>query len=218
MDVARQSTGEPLLTTADLAAREDFTLGGVIVSPSPRALRGPAGAENIEPRVMQVLVLLAEGAEQVVTRETLFNRCWGGVYVGDDSLNRAVAAVRRAVAVVGGRFEVETIPRTGYRLVVPHAESDFDVQPQPGRARLSRRTALAGAVAAAVAGAPAPWWTFRSSPDRRFDALMARGQEAMRKGAPVASTTQIFKEALSIRPNSARAWGLFALLKSGLAQ
>ena len=44
---------------------------------------------------MQVLVVLADAAGQVVTRETLFNRCWGGVYVGDDSLNRAVAAVRK---------------------------------------------------------------------------------------------------------------------------
>ena len=216
MDLVNLRAGEPLITTADLVAREDFTLGGVIVSPSTRALRGPAGIEDIEPRVMQVLVVLAEAAGQVITRETLFNRCWGGVYVGDDSLNRAVAAVRRAVAAVGGRFEVETIPRTGYRLVVPHAESGFDVQPQ--RARLSRRAALAGAVATAIIGAPTLWWTFRSSSDRRFNALMARGQEAMRKGAAVASTTQIFKEALSIRPNSAKAWGLFALLKSGLAQ
>jgi len=218
MDLAKLPAGETMLTTADLVAREDFTLGGVIVSPSTRALRGPAGTEDIEPRVMQVLVVLAEAAGQVITRETLFNRCWGGVYVGDDSLNRAVAAVRRAVAAVGGRFEVETIPRTGYRLVVPHAESDFDVQSQPGRARLSRRMALAGGVAAALLAGPAVWWTFRSSSDRRFDALMARGQEAMRKGESVASTTRIFKEALSIRPSSAKAWGLFALLKSGLAQ
>src|SRR3982750_4531860 len=124
MDLVNLRAAEPLITTADLAAREDFTLGGVIVSPSTRALRGPDGTEDIEPRVMQVLVVLAEAAGQVVTRETLFNRCWGGVYVGDDSLNRAVAAVRRAVETVGGRFQVETIPRTGYRLVVPKGEGD----------------------------------------------------------------------------------------------
>jgi DNA-binding winged helix-turn-helix (wHTH) protein len=218
MDVAKQPAGEPMLTTADLAARDDFTIGGVIVSPSTRVLRGPRGAEDIEPRVMQVLVVLAEAAGQVVTRETLFNRCWGGVYVGDDSLNRAVAAVRRAGEAVGGRFEVETIPRTGYRLVVPHGESRLEVQPQPGGARISRRTTLTAAGTVAVLGGAGLWWTFRSSSDQRFDALMARGKEAMRKGAWDAPTVQIFKEAISIRPNSAQAWGLFALLKSGLAQ
>src|SRR5215212_1767259 len=126
MDLAKLRAGEPMITTADLVAREDFTLGGVIVSPSTRALRGPAGTEDIEPRVMQVLVVLAEAAGQVITRETLFNRCWGAVYVGDDSLNRAVAAVRRAVETVGGRFEVDTIPRTGYRLVVPKGDAGQD--------------------------------------------------------------------------------------------
>ena len=217
MDASR-ATGQPLLTTADLAAREDFTLGAVIVSPSTRSLRGPSGNVDIEPRVMQVLVLLAESAGQVVTRETLFNRCWGGVYVGDDSLNRAVASVRRAAAIVGGRFEVETIPRTGYRLVVPHAETGLEIEPQSGRLGMSRRTALAAAAATAAIGAPALWWTVRSSSDRRFDALMVRGEEAMRKGAWDAPTAQIFKEALAIRPNSAKAWGTLALLQSGLVQ
>ena len=76
MDIAKQPSGEPLLTTAELAAMADFTLGGVIVSPSTRSLRGPGGGEDLEPRVMQVLVVLAGAAGQVVTRETLFNRCW----------------------------------------------------------------------------------------------------------------------------------------------
>ena len=90
MDVAERPTNETLLTTAELAAREDFTLGAVIISPSTRTLRGPAGTTDVEPRVMQVLVGLADAIGQVVTRETLFNRCWGGVHVGDDSLNHII--------------------------------------------------------------------------------------------------------------------------------
>src|SRR3954470_8989025 len=105
-----------MVTTAELAARDDFRVGNVAVSPPTRTVRGPSGSVDVEPRVMQVLVVLAEAAGQVVTRESLFNRCWGSVYVGDDSLNRAIAAVRRAAALAGGGFEIETIPRTGYRL------------------------------------------------------------------------------------------------------
>src|SRR3954451_16630027 len=221
MDVAKQPGGEPLLTTADLAAREDFALGGVIVSPSTRSLRGPSGNVDVEPRVMQVLVLLAGSVEQVVTRETLFNRCWGGVYVGDDSLNRAVAAVRRAVALVGGRFEVETIPRTGYRLVVPKGEGGEDPHEAARLAgRISRRRALiaGSAAAAAIVGGGGFWWSNVSRTDRRFDALIARGEKAMRKGAWDAQTLQILNEAVAIRPDSAKAWGLLALLKSARAQ
>src|SRR3954447_14509903 len=116
MDLPRAAQ-DCMVTTADLAARDDFRLGDVAVSPPTRTVRGPGGTLDVEPRVMQVLVVLADAAGEVVTRETLFNRCWGSVYVGDDSLNRAVAAVRRALADVGGKgFEIETIPRTGYRL------------------------------------------------------------------------------------------------------
>lgn len=111
--------GDPnvLLTTADLVARADFTLGPTLVSPSSRRVAGPGGSMAIEPRVMQILVVLAEAAGMVVTRETLFRRCWGGVYVGEDSLNRAVAGARRVADTVAiGCFAIETIPRTGYRL------------------------------------------------------------------------------------------------------
>src|SRR5690348_18255390 len=89
-----------LLTTAELAARPDFTLGLAAVSPSSRTIAGPGGTADVEPRVMQVLVVLAEADGQVVTREALFQRCWGGVFVGDDSLNRAIAAVRKLAADV----------------------------------------------------------------------------------------------------------------------
>jgi len=86
---ALRLANEGLLTTAELAARPDFTLGAARISPSSRSVTGPGGAADLEPRVMQVLVVLADAAGQVVTREALFQRCWGGVYVGEDSLNRA---------------------------------------------------------------------------------------------------------------------------------
>src|SRR3954447_12977028 len=139
MDVPRTSAAS-MVTTAELAARDGFRLGNVVVCPPTRRLRGPSGSIDVEPRVMQVLVVLADAAGQVVTRETLFNRCWGSVYVGDDSLNRAVAAVRRAAALAGGGFEIETIPRTGYRLTGAAPQPVGDDSEVRDKARgLSRR-------------------------------------------------------------------------------
>ena len=229
MDLAKQSAGEPLLTTAELAAREDFTLGGVIVSPSTRGLRGPKGAEDLEPRVMQVLVVLADAAGQVVTRDTLFNRCWGGVFVGEDSLNRAVAAVRRAAEAVGGRFEVDTIPRTGYRLKVPKGEGGHDDDPDAASVDgVSRRGLVAGGAAAATVIAGAAWWGSRRWRETsRFDALMAEGDEAFRNGSAFEGGVmrlkhnlpmmEIYDQAVRLRPDSARAWGLLAYFRSASA-
>jgi DNA-binding winged helix-turn-helix (wHTH) protein len=89
----------------------------MLVSPARRLVEGPGGHAHLEPLIMQVFLLLLDAGGKVVTRNELFDQCWGGVVVGDDSLNRAIAKVRRTGAhVAPGLFEIETIPRTGYRL------------------------------------------------------------------------------------------------------
>src|SRR5215213_5451137 len=95
----------------------DERLGDALISPSMRTVRGSAGQAEVAPREMQVLLVLADAAGSVVTRDTLFRRCWGNPQIGGDSLNRAIGGVRR-IASAAGSFEVETIPRTGYRLIV----------------------------------------------------------------------------------------------------
>ncbi len=200
-----------MLTTAELAARPDFRLGATLVSPSMRNVRGPGGTADVEPRVMQVLVVLADAANQVVTRQTLFSRCWGGVYVGDDSLNRAIAAVRRiAQDVAGGGFEIETIPRTGYRLTIEGgAESAAASGEGAGPAvqpMLSRRAAVGSGIAAvAVAGGGFGLWWSRSEERRRFELLMERGEKALDFADPSASAYRYFQRAAALRPDDVRA-------------
>jgi DNA-binding winged helix-turn-helix (wHTH) protein len=167
---------------SDLAVRPDFDFGSIRVSPSRRLVEGPAGRLNLEPLIMQVFLLLLDARGTVVTRDQLFDACWGGVVVGDDSLNRAVARVRRiAIEVAPGSFEVETIPRTGYRLVgrdlLEQAE-DTQASPAP---RIARRTLIAGAVALAGAGSVG-WWSVR-----RYEANRPQGGDRGRRGCGASS-------------------------------
>jgi TolB-like protein len=106
-----------MLKLRDLSVRSDFRVGVMSISPSRRLVEGPHGSKNLEPLIMQVFLRLLDSEGRVVTREELFDECWGGTVVGDDSLNRAIAGVRRiATDLAPGLFEIETIPRTGYRL------------------------------------------------------------------------------------------------------
>lgn len=105
----------------------DFRLGGVLIRPSTRQIEAGALSATLEPRVMQVLVILARCAGQVVSREELIRTCWEGRIVGEDALNRCISKVRK-LAEAHGAFELETIPRVGYRMkvdteVVPHPSS-----------------------------------------------------------------------------------------------
>jgi Tol biopolymer transport system component/DNA-binding winged helix-turn-helix (wHTH) protein len=100
-----------------LAEEEDFSLGPLRVRPSAREASIGDRSETVEPRVMQVLVVLARAAGLVVSREQLIDRCWGGRIVGDDAVNNAIVKVRALAALSEEpAFEIETIPRVGYRL------------------------------------------------------------------------------------------------------
>jgi tetratricopeptide (TPR) repeat protein len=152
----------------------------------------------------------------------LFDRCWGGVFVGDDSLNRAIAAVRKLAAeIAGGSFEIETIPRTGYRLAgatisrVSDEPSGTESTMAPV-SRVTRRQAIGGGAALALAGAGAFFW-FRPRPDPRFAALIERANDQMLKETADVNTVRLLDQAIAIRPDSPKAWGLLALLKSFLS-
>lgn len=203
------------LTTSALAARADFTLGSVRVSPSRRIVSGPDGSRDVEPRVMQVLVVLAEHPGAVVTRHMLFDRCWGTTNVGDDSLNRAVAAIRRLAAEVGqDSFEVETIPRTGYRLTIAgdlDRSSASEADANSAAAGLSRRQIVAGAAGLLVAGAAGAGYWWKRDEDRRFTELMQRGRGLLDYGEAKTDPIGPFRDAVDIRPDDPDAQGLLAL-------
>ena len=68
-----------------LAQVPPFRLGEVLVDPPRRRVARGERSEILEPRVMQVLVLLAEARGAVVSRDELIERCWGGRIVGENS-------------------------------------------------------------------------------------------------------------------------------------
>ena len=204
-----------MLKLTDLATRPDFWLGPMLVSPSRRLVQGPGGSVNTEPVIMQVFLLLIDARGKVVTRNELFDQVWGGVMVGDDSLNRAIAKARRIGAgVAPGLFEIETVPRTGYRLVgdLRVVERASDEQSAQVR-RVSRRTIVAGALAAAAGvGGLGLRSVRRSEADRRFKELMDRADQAIDYGSPLSSDSPVksLQPAVAMRPDNATAQGLLA--------
>ena len=69
---------------------------------------------------MDVLRCLAANAGEVVTREELFSIVWEGTIVSDDVLTRSISELRKVFGDDPRRSEViETIPKTGYRLIAP---------------------------------------------------------------------------------------------------
>lgn len=206
---------------SDLALRPDFRIGPLSISPARRQVTGPGGEVSLEPQIMQVMLLLLDAPGTVVTRSKLFDEIWAGAMVGDDSLNRAIGKVRRATEEVApGLIEIETIPRTGYRLVGLGDQQAVVEAPGAMSHRLSRRSLVAGATAAAVAASGIGLWAADRSRDRaRFTALIGQAEDILkyeyddksRQAAP------LIEQALAIRPNDAPALGLRAFALANLA-
>src|SRR5262245_54131601 len=101
--------------TIDLAKEADFDLGGLRIRPSLRHVESRGTAETLEPRIMQVLVVLSRSRGQVISRDQLIELCWEGRAVSDDALNRCTARIRK-LGETHDDFRLETVPRVGYRL------------------------------------------------------------------------------------------------------
>lgn len=69
---------------------------------------------------MHLLGLLAANAGETLDRDRLNGELWPLVIVTENSLTRAVSALRRLLRVDGrdGGVRIETVPKKGYRLVV----------------------------------------------------------------------------------------------------
>lgn len=127
----------------DLALEPAFALAGLEVRPATLEVLAGERREQLEPRIMQVLVALAGRRGEVVSRDELVQRCWGGRVVGDDSINRCIFQLRKLAESLGG-FEIVTVPRVGFRL------SETTGGARPGGLAQRRRMLLAGLAAAAT--------------------------------------------------------------------
>jgi len=98
----------------------DFLIGEWHVQPQINLIHKGQISFHLEPKVMQVLVLLALNPGELVAKERLLQTVWSGVFVGDDVLTRAISEIRRALTDDARSPRIiQTIPKTGYRLIAP---------------------------------------------------------------------------------------------------
>jgi DNA-binding winged helix-turn-helix (wHTH) protein/tetratricopeptide (TPR) repeat protein len=125
----------------DLAREAAFRVGALTVQPSTREVNNGDRRQALEPRIMQVLVVLARRRGEVVSRDELIATCWGGRMVVDEAIQRCVGAIRR-LAESGGGFSVTTVARVGYRL--DEASAPVDTTSRPAARRLVQPPSLVG--------------------------------------------------------------------------
>jgi len=112
--------GEARTPESPLDLTRAFRIADWTVRPDLNRLTRGDESLAIEPRVMRVLVSLAERPREVWTREELLEEVWGDVVIQEEALTHAISRLRRAFgdSARESRF-IETIPKRGYRLIAP---------------------------------------------------------------------------------------------------
>jgi len=161
-----------------------FVTGDWTIVPSRNLLVRGHEEVRLEPRVMDVLVHLAERAGEVVSKEELVERVWEGRHVTDDVLTVTIYALRKALGDDARQPRyLETVSRRGYRWIAPVKTESTETATSPPAAPPSRAVAwrtLAGTVALVLFAAGASWML--TTPRRSRHVPTAEAQEAYVKG------------------------------------
>ena len=96
-----------------------LAVNGVIADFGNETLQTAAGQPvTLRPQAFAVLRYLAGQAGQLVTKDELLSALWPGLVVTDDSLVQCIHEIRRALQDED-RVVLKTLPKRGYRLVLP---------------------------------------------------------------------------------------------------
>ena len=142
------------------ALERGFEVGEWRVEPATRVISNGSRTAYLEPRVMQLLVRLAQAGGQVVSRRELLDEVWSDVVVKEEAVSRAVSELRKALGDDSRQPRyIWTIHKSGYRLlarVATVAQSPLQAVSPARRRGAALKAAAALAVIVALAGTG--WW------------------------------------------------------------
>ena len=111
-----------------------YRFGGHTLDPRERRLLAHGVAVPLKPRAFDTLLYLVERAGHLVPKEELLGRLWPDSVVEESTLAKNIWLIRRALAASDGEGAagewIETVPRTGYRFLVPVERVAFEREPE----------------------------------------------------------------------------------------
>jgi TolB-like protein len=87
----------------------------------------------VEPKALSLLIFLVENRDRLVERQKLLDAVWGGAFVTDHVLNRAIGLLRKLLDDDPKQpHYIETVPTLGYRFIADVApDAAAGIRPRP---------------------------------------------------------------------------------------
>jgi Tol biopolymer transport system component/DNA-binding winged helix-turn-helix (wHTH) protein len=116
---------------------EIYEIGPFRISAGERVLRREDRIVPLTPKCFDTLLVLARHAGSVVEKQRLMREVWPDSFVEESNLSQNIFVLRKTLGETAeGAQYIHTIPKRGYRLVVPAAETGPAVSLPEGAAPL----------------------------------------------------------------------------------
>ena len=118
----------------------DFHVGDWLIEPNLSTVSRKDAIVHLQPKVMGVLVCLAQHAGEPVSKERLLQSVWPDAFVTEDVLKHSISELRRVFDDdAQDPAIIQTIPKRGYRLVAQVSAS----QPSKALAAIPKHDSIA---------------------------------------------------------------------------
>jgi DNA-binding winged helix-turn-helix (wHTH) protein/TolB-like protein len=92
---------------------------------------------SLTPKAFEILLILVENGNRLTTKEELMRKVWPDSFVEEANLTVNISALRKQLGETSsGQQYIETVPRKGYRFVVPVSQSQTNAQTVSGQSVL----------------------------------------------------------------------------------
>src|SRR5215469_1339514 len=114
-----------------LATRVLYEFGVFRLDPAEHILLSDGKPVAITPKAFDILCVLAQNSGRLLSKDELMKRVWPNSFVEEANLSVNISALRRALGDTSdGQALIATVPKLGYRFVMPVREIRDNSQPR----------------------------------------------------------------------------------------
>lgn len=106
---------------------EGDLIGGLVRQAAEYVLFREGRVVPLSPKVYETLLVLVENSGHVVAKDELYKQVWQDAFVEETNLTKNISILRKILSEGDGeRSFIETVPKRGYRFVVPVRKCDSE--------------------------------------------------------------------------------------------
>lgn len=131
----------------------DFSIGTFAVCPSKNLIVKLGNQSHITPKVLAVLIVLAEKQGETVTKDELMQTVWGDVVISDMVLSKAISDLRKAFGDTAKKQEfIQTVSKKGYILIkeVKWCKYEADSEQTKKKSKVVSYKRILGAIVSSI--------------------------------------------------------------------